>query len=285
MNGTGTQEDPYLVSTIGEFITAVGAADKYVKLASDINVSEDEMYKNGISSTISVYSAEIDGANHTIKGLNVLNSTAFNTARATLIKDITIKNMINVCTASNPLISCSASGGLYATFQNVVISARSDCAGNSIGLFAQNGNWKNCAITYMPINQRDLSTVTAQQKIFQFTSASECAIRYDANQIISGGYVYLMEKATDSYVFGTVENMSFLNSRKLYLFSSCTGCASYLNFNSTSSAAIEVSGGSSNIVVTDTSAGVTFIAGTYGKLLTSEQAKSEDYLNSIGFLP
>ena len=286
MTGTGTQADPYIVSTLGELITAVGGGNDgaYVKLANDIDVSADETYKNGVNSTINAYCLGLDGDGHTISGLISKKGTAINFARAGLIKNLTIKNMMNICDSyKQALIKCTAANGAYATFQNVVISARTDCAQKDVGSFCDGGNWNNCAITFMPINPLG-AYPSGNDVVFAFTSASECAIRYDAINANRGARygIQLVTNASNSYIFGDV---SLSDDRSTTLFSYCTKCASYINFSVESNKQIVNAGGSSNIVVTDTSTGVTITPGTGHFGITSAQAKDESYLSSIGFLP
>ena len=290
MTGTGTQADPYMVSTMGEFLTAVGTAESYVKLANDIDVSTDETYKNGVNSTINVYSVDIDGGGHTISGLIVKSAVAWDFTRAALVRDLTIKNMMHNCTGSGKLINCVAASGNYASFQNVVISVRMNCNNVSFAQFCKNGHWNNCAITFMPINSKVPTNNADSLFVFDFTKATECAIRYDCDKLHFGNYggFRIVSNAEKSYIFGKIKSLQTKYASPLFM--ACSGCASYLEIvgtNSASTAALTTnSDAGTNIIVTDTSTGVDFgsIPST-SKCLTSTQAKNEDYLNSIGFLP
>lgn len=290
MTGTGIQADPYMVSTMDEFITAVGKDGSYVKLANDIDVSTDETYKNGVNSAIGVYSANIDGGGHTISGLNVKSTIAWQFSRATLVSDLTIKNMMHSCTGSGMLIDCAAANGKYASFQNVVISSRMNCNNVSFAQFCKNGHWNNCAITFMPINSKDPTNNADNLYAFNFTKATECAIRYDCDKLHFGNYggFRIVSNAEKSYIFGKIKSLQTRNAQPLFM--ACSGCASYLEIvgaNSITTAALTTyNDAGTNIIVTDTSTGVDFGSmPSTSKCLTSTQAKSEDYLNSIGFLP
>lgn len=52
--GTGTEQDPYLVSTLSDFLTCAAAADAYVKVISDIDAADDEAYTGIITSPVTV---------------------------------------------------------------------------------------------------------------------------------------------------------------------------------------------------------------------------------------
>ena len=47
VTGSGTQQDPYMVTTIGEVLEKVAESGKYVCLANNIYVKEDPDYKLG----------------------------------------------------------------------------------------------------------------------------------------------------------------------------------------------------------------------------------------------
>lgn len=59
MNGTGTQADPYQVTTANEFVTAVAKEDSYVKLMNDIDFNQGKYYN--ITSPIYIRCKELDG--------------------------------------------------------------------------------------------------------------------------------------------------------------------------------------------------------------------------------
>lgn len=69
--GTGTAQDPFIVDTWADFITAVGTADAYVEVdTSQISVWDfPREVPSGLSSTVTWSAASVDGKGLTIKGL------------------------------------------------------------------------------------------------------------------------------------------------------------------------------------------------------------------------
>ncbi|MBR1528752.1 MAG: hypothetical protein IJ642_05575, partial [Oscillospiraceae bacterium] len=52
--GTGTEQDPYLVSTLTDFLTCAAIAGAYVKVISDINSADDPNYEGELTNPISI---------------------------------------------------------------------------------------------------------------------------------------------------------------------------------------------------------------------------------------
>ena len=52
--GTGTEQDPYLVSTLTDFLTCAAVAGAYVKVISDINSADDPNYEGELTNPISI---------------------------------------------------------------------------------------------------------------------------------------------------------------------------------------------------------------------------------------
>ena len=72
MNGTGTQTDPYQVTTADEFVTAVGGEGNYVKLMNDIDFNKGNYYN--ITSPIEIQCSEIDGQGYKLDNLLIINT-------------------------------------------------------------------------------------------------------------------------------------------------------------------------------------------------------------------
>lgn len=95
--GTGTAQDPFIVDTWADFITAVGTADAYVEVdTSQISVWDfPREVPSGLSSTVSWNAASVDGKGLTIKGLFGSASRFFSAATANT-KIISNLNMLDI---------------------------------------------------------------------------------------------------------------------------------------------------------------------------------------------
>lgn len=67
ITGTGTQQDPYVVTTWAELAEKAAESDVYIKIGNDINLNDE--YPEGISTQFTIKCASIDGDGKTIKNL------------------------------------------------------------------------------------------------------------------------------------------------------------------------------------------------------------------------
>lgn len=87
MTGTGTQEDPYVVSTWDEFLTAIAQDGVYVNLAETYTWNLDEIYADSvIPSEIPIgYDTVVDGKNSIVTSTKVnYNTCDFSGTKATI---------------------------------------------------------------------------------------------------------------------------------------------------------------------------------------------------------
>lgn len=87
MTGTGTENDPYIVSSWEE-LESVSGSSNYVKLAADIDM--DTEHPEEITSTYTFY--ELDGQNHKINGLNIKDSSGSTFLECTNLKNVKFTN-------------------------------------------------------------------------------------------------------------------------------------------------------------------------------------------------
>lgn len=71
ISGTGTQEDPFIVDTWADFVTAVETADAYVEVDTSTVATWDfaKMVEGGLTTGIEWKAVEVDGNGLTIKGM------------------------------------------------------------------------------------------------------------------------------------------------------------------------------------------------------------------------
>ena len=67
ITGTGTQQDPYIVTTWSELAEKAAESDVYIKIGNDINMNDE--YPEGFSTQFTINCASIDGDGKTIKNL------------------------------------------------------------------------------------------------------------------------------------------------------------------------------------------------------------------------
>ena len=67
ITGTGTQADPYVVTTWAELASKTSETGVYIKLGNDIDMNDE--YPEGLTSGLTVKCAQIDGDGKAIKNL------------------------------------------------------------------------------------------------------------------------------------------------------------------------------------------------------------------------
>lgn len=148
ITGTGTEQDPYIVTTIGEVLEKCAEANAYVCLANDIYVKEDPEYKDGVSTPFTINCAKFYSENtgtgyKNIYGFRCDGYTAVHTIQVganTLVDHIgflsffTDKNSINFhndgnfydiyCDSTSNFINCSfsmfISRGVYGAMSPII---------------------------------------------------------------------------------------------------------------------------------------------------------------------
>ncbi len=75
MTGTGTQNDPYIVDTWPDFVTAIGTSGAYVKVADDTVWDMNSIAPEGITQSLQV-NANVDGSGVKIVNLHIENLSA-----------------------------------------------------------------------------------------------------------------------------------------------------------------------------------------------------------------
>lgn len=123
MTGTGTQNDPYIVDTWEDFVTAAGTSGAYVKVADDTVWDMNSIAPEGIG-RIYCTCAELDGNGAIIKNLHTTSDMLLN---VTNVHDLTIENFyMNYSGSENPKIVYLRAGDelVRCTLSGIVAASR-----------------------------------------------------------------------------------------------------------------------------------------------------------------
>ncbi len=97
MTGTGTQADPYIVSTWEDFVTAIGTEQAYVEFPENTIINMNDVIPEGIDEMIYIKCTQFDAKGGEIKNLffttggRFIMDTSVNTS--TIIKNLKLINM------------------------------------------------------------------------------------------------------------------------------------------------------------------------------------------------
>lgn len=289
MLGTGTQADPYQITTVAEF-RSMNDSTAYFKLMNDLDVNDSEWASGWTEATVEFL--EFDGNGHEIRNINCpsMNSNGIlyssSAARTATIKNTNFLNIVMVGRNGTFYNSGVSSTSFYVHFLNCKFSFFCNIPTNSkaYSLFGHeraNVKLSECAVTItgtigMIITSYASSAVVVLQNCAFYM---DCDITYAS--ALFGSFSYDNKRAVNVYVTG---KLRFATSTP-YMFSQAyTQCYVACEITSTSTVKF-TSGTSATTCFYDKElAGITMEAQTNVHALTTAQCKDKDYLNSIGFL-
>ena len=278
MTGTGTQADPYIPTTLTEFIEAVGTSGAYVALDRDIDAASDPAYTGELASSIAWRAVEVDGGGFSLVGVTVALATFFVTSAATTAKNFRIRD----CTLKKGTTDCIIWDGISGTMthQNCIISIKVDCEVGSTSYLSYNVIFDTCAIMIQytgtskpPSGSRD--------SIFDGTDFIRSTVLIDSlsTQITT---MILFRRGTASRTAFILKDTSFSTMR---LAEDATFEYGYVCFiGSLSYGAITAFQRAVTCLVScEQEASVSLASGW--TQCSIDQLKDKDYLSSVGWLP
>lgn len=131
MTGTGTQSDPYIPTTLTEFITAVGTAGAYVALDRDINAADDPAYTGELTAPVGFAATRVEGNGHFVRGVTVRaqNMIALTPISAHVL-DLDLIAWAHKKTTQAPTFQGYNSSNYDTVFTNCRISVTIDASSN-----------------------------------------------------------------------------------------------------------------------------------------------------------
>lgn len=276
MTGTGVQNDPYIPTTLSEFISAVGTAGAYVALTQDINAADDPEYTGVITSTIVFRAVEVDGGGFALRGVTVDAPNAFQTSISALVRNLDMRDIAHKH-GSNIGDTFICDTDYYWRIKNCQVSCKIDTTSSAD--FCRHVSFIQSAIeaeytlptwTYMAIFDRStFEKCTVLVKNARFSSF--------VNVHRSGAFV------RSAFIF---QNCTFGNGAQLFKQSITPRDYCYFAFvDSDISGTITCGDTSVGSVVAIDDQDVTVSLSSGWARGTLAQMKDKDWLTSVGFLP
>lgn len=145
ITGTGTQVDPYVVTTWDELVSKAAESGKYVKLGADIDMNDE--YPEGITTYCTLNCAELDGDGKAIKNLAINGvSCVFKAGSNNVdVKNIKIENLYFISTSGSKYFIDNSTK--KATFTQLSVSGRFSAPqqGSLVCIFKGDTNFYRCA--------------------------------------------------------------------------------------------------------------------------------------------
>ena len=145
MQGTGTQADPYIPTTLTEFITAVGTSGAYVALDRDINAADDPEYGGELTEPVTWAAASVQGGGFTLAGVTLRTAaSAISIAKGATVDALRIDIGFKREDASSPIVAYGS--GNKPAFRGCIFRIKFD-EGSYKGSFAEQIDFTDCAIS------------------------------------------------------------------------------------------------------------------------------------------
>lgn len=288
MRGTGTQSDPYIIENFADLLQINGGIGTYYKLGTDIDANDSPYAETGWQS-VGINCTELDGDNHTIRNITIINTSVSELKTAF---SITAQSAFRLCNLN--LENVYLNGGKSCIFQknnnssatfyrvNVAAKALQSVASNytsnlSLLIYSQVGiTIENSCIN---CNLHSLCTVPLVRG-----SLVNCHIKYDIEFTTLGSDSKLfatdklMNTAAFSNLTGKGASVDVYAASEIYnsyfVMPTMTNIRSFKTDNAVKTVSFYDADEAPESVV--------FSANL--NALTTQQCKSADYLRSIGFL-
>lgn len=280
MTGTGTQADPYIPTTLTEFVTAVGTVGAHVTLNRNIDAAEDPEYSGELTARVAFMAAQVAGGGFAVRGVTVRAQHMIYVNDPCVVQDIDFRDWAHKKTdAASATIqgyesgSSSDSAHLGDYFERCRFSLTIDCYGGN-QLMANYIDFHDCAIGIRLVGVGPFYGIN-------YVGFLRCTIRIDG--------IY------HTYSQGVINSCSFVRTALIlenvigisgyYLFSSPTLSYSYIAYTQSYDAQLRVisGGGAQHCVVAVVDGQDVYASGC--TLATLDQMKDKEWLTSVGFLP
>ena len=264
VTGTGTIDDPFVVTTYAELVEKASAFRTYIKVGNDINITDE--YPDGDMPTLQVNSP-IDGDGHVI-------SNWYRTVGAELIA-ITDSSHVDNLTLKN--IYVTYSGAIFSFPTNNAAWRFNNCKFSGyVSKWLYNGSnpynhFKNCSF--------NIKTANSSNYYIMNSNCLNCYIHVHFTKSGGNGLFGNNAKVENSYIEVTADD-SVKNTVTLGQFGSVTNCVidSYL----TTSQSLESYSSSALSIINSTHAPNYTVSGKLA-LVDDEHWLNTEYLASIGF--
>jgi len=288
--GTGTQADPYLVSTLADLKECAAISGAYVKVTSDIDAASDGIQGRILIDCTMLYADEMT----TVSNINIVSYCVFEKKSAynVTVRNINFKDLIYAPTEnmSDVFYIHNENNGYSLKFINCKFSVQGNRGDKIVSFACLQFNtliFEQCAI-FIDLEHSGFSSNTDTYNIIHHNAngsfrAVECTIRL---------------KGTD----GNPNSMVGRNFVGTFRYCTVKISIYFAGESSTQTASVFDSSSNNNILIIDCNANMSYSVGGLAAIdaenssngtfsgsgiyrLTEAQIKSEEYLRSINFIP
>lgn len=270
VSGTGTQNDPYVVTTYADLISKATESDVYVKLGNDIDIIDE--YPDGDVPQLTASCTEIDGDGKTISRLYKMSNDSY-CIRINAPCTLKNTNITNIYT-NKTFIYLNGGGSTNATIQNCKFAGI--CMGDYfVYLSNSNALFKNSSANIQ--SQGSTRIAYFMGKIIncniKFFTKAEDMFSY------SGGYAY--NTLSGSYLEVEMPNLTYFGNFNYHM--TCNNNVFDIITDRTYTFDAQPAGSTVSIWNTTHAPNITLYDGDRIKGVDDEHWLDTEYLASIGF--
>ena len=284
LNGDGTQENPYQITTVAEF-RGMNDSTAYFKLMNDLDVNDSEWATNWAQADIAFYS--FDGDGHEIRNVNNAGSTyTLSITGGNFITNINFANWVK--DGGTSIINYTSTN---ATISQVKMSIT---VNNITSLF----DVPTSSSVRLTVENTSISLTGTIGNLGHISNLA--ALQWTNVAIKLNGVIFLGNKSYNGYLINcgnnaasTINKLSItgsatINNQRDIALNCYTVLSSYIALDMIDSPYLPLSFTSGTPLTAcfydQELAGITMAAQTNLHALTTAQCKDKDYLNSIGFV-
>lgn len=279
--GTGTEEDPFLVSVFSDFLYCISVSGAYIKIINDIDTKDDPDYIGDLTSPITLQCRKIYADDRkTINGITVVSDHFMKKSNSTFATtDIVNINFLN---CAHQIVSTSNFANKYTLYGEYGGITFTEC---SLSISISSG-------VYVPLLSNNSIYLVRSSAYFEIISVGMSGLFYvpkiyESSIHIKGGTLYndlgvcLYDGFRSSII---LENVTINTTGSHTMLSHCDfvyiaivnptiikNCTAGLSYSSNCLLACD-----SDLIVSQNN---------NLKKVTLNQMKDKEYLHEIGFLP
>ena len=283
MLGTGTQLDPYQITTVAEF-RGMNNASAYFKLMNDLDVNDSEWVTDWGSATLAY--ADFDGDGHEIRNFHCTTASFLRITHGSgEFHNCKLLNIFCTFSDSNAYLIYSSSHPIFAECE-ITVTSTSATYWSSLNF--RNISFSRCAITLQGVCGVPFCACFLDKCMVNFV---DCLIinsgstvlfyRSNAEKVTQSCFLGKIKLGADLTSGGLIECHSAYKTQSVYV-------ALEIDKNgfaiSTTANLMSINNPTNTCFYDVELMGHTFATQTNVHALTTAQCKDKDYLNSIGFV-
>lgn len=278
MTGTGTQADPYIPTTLTEFIEAVGSSGAYVQLTQDINAADDPAYTGYLDSAIIFNAANLEGGEFTIRGITV-QAAHFLECNAFHLPALRNVDFLDCCHKGSGSSLYYHAANEWFVLRNFRISLKRDGGEYSIPtIFERADTGRVSADVTFTGGPWGASPIVINSGLNELTLRASGLVSQGQMSVISNASNFPVKRTAiifDRCHFGSATIASGQSWTSVY--------AAFRDSSFDGSLSCGISSSGSIVAIDDDSVTVNISSGW--SRATLDQMQDKDWLTSVGFLP